>query len=258
VDYTAGLDASSLKDIRIGVLRFAEGSNPDIIARFDQAIEDLKSAGAITIEIEDEKPQGENLGQKSFDLLKYEFKDHLNGYLASTPDTVTTRSLDQLIEFNQQNSEIEMALFSQDILESSNAMGPLSDPDYIQARKDLLHAYQEGGIDRLIAIYEVDVLISPSGPVAGRTDPINGDVWPSWAGAGRWAAIAGYPHLTVPMGEIHQMPIGISFIGGKFKDAEILSFGYAYEQATNHRKAPQYLRAAEVQADLEKAMTRRD
>jgi len=257
IDYVAALDAKSLSGARIGVLRFAEGANPDIIDRFNQAIKDIEAKGATIIEIEDEKPDGENLGQKSYDLLKYEFKATLNEYLASTPDMVTTRTLAEIIAFNKNNADIELALFGQDILETSEAMGPLTDEDYIQGKTDLMAAYRAGGIDRLLSEYNVDVLVAPSGPVAGRTDPINGDVWPSWAGAGSWAAIAGYPHLTVPMGHIHAMPIGLSFMGGKDKDAKILSYGFAYEQATNHRKDPSYLPTAEAQADIEKAMTRR-
>ncbi len=257
IDYVAALDANSLSGTRIGVLRFAEGSNPDIIERFNQSIKDIGAKGATIVEIKDEKPDGENLGQKSYDLLKYEFKATLNEYLASTPDTVTTRTLGEVIAFNKNNADIELALFGQDILEMSEAMGPLTEDDFIQGKKDLMAAYRAGGIDRLLLEYNVDVLIAPSGPVAGRTDPINGDVWPSWAGAGSWAAIAGYPHLTVPMGHIHAMPIGLSFMGGKGKDAEILSYGFAYEQATNHRKDPGYLPTAEAQADIEEAMTRR-
>ena len=255
--YVADLDTESLTGARIGVLRFAEGSNPDIIARFNQAIDDLQEAGAIIVEISDEKPEGDDLGPKAYNLLKYEFKATLNDYLSKTPDNVTVRNLTDLITFNQDNADIELVLFGQDILEASNGMGPLSDPEYLDARKDLLAAYRNGGIDRLIEKYQADVLISPSGPVAGRTDSINGDVWPSWAGAGRWAAIAGYPHLTVPMGEIHGMPIGLSFIGGQGLDAQVLSFGYAYEQATRHRKDPQYLPTASVSSKINAAMTRK-
>ncbi|NNE57603.1 MAG: amidase [Hellea sp.] len=257
VDYVSALDAESLDGTRIGVLRFAQGSNPDIIQRFDQAIDDLEQIGAEIVEIADDAPDGENLGSKSFDLLKYEFKATLNDYLASTPDIVKVRSLSELIAYNEAHADVELALFGQDILEASDEKGPLTDEAYITARKDLLHGYQKGGLDRILEDYEVDVLISPSGPVAGRIDPINGDVWPAWAGAGRWAAIAGYPHLTVPMGQIDGMPIGLSFIGGKNMDAEILSYGYSYEQATQHYKRPEYRKSAESVDYLKDAMTRK-
>ncbi len=258
IDYVASLDANSLSGKRVGVLRFAEGSNPDIIKRFNAAIEDLKSLGAEIVEITNENPEGENLGQKSYDVLKYEFKATLNEYLASTPDTVKTRTLSDVIAFNQDNADIELALFGQDIMEASDALGPLTDEAYVTGHADMLKAFREGGIDRLMAKYNVDVLISPSGPVPGRVDPINGDVWPSWAGAGGWAARAGYPHLTVPMGLIDNMSVGLSFMGGKDMDSEMLSYGYAYEQATKHRKEPSYLPTAEAQSHIEKAMTRKD
>ena len=112
-------------------------------------------------------------------------------------------------------------------------------------------------MDSLLTGYGVDVLVSPSGPVAPRVDPINGDVWPSWAGAGSLAAIAGYPHLTVPMGTVHGVPVGISFMGGRNKDAAVLSNGYAFEQRTNLRAEPQYLTNAEERKEIAPAMKRK-
>ena len=112
------------------------------------------------------------------------------------------------------------------------------------------------GIDRLLSEFDVDMLVSPSGPIASRIDPINGDVWPSWSGAGYLAAVAGYPHITVPMGEVHGIPIGFSILGSAGQDAEILSYGYAFEQATKLRVEPKYLNSAEDRAEIQKAMTR--
>jgi len=256
VDYAAGLDNDYLRGKRVGVMRFAQGSNPDIQARFNTAIEGLTKAGAEIIEIDAFEPDTEDFWGKSFDVLKYEFKSTLNEYLADTPDTVKTRTLSEVIAFNETNRS-EMALFGQDIMEDSDAMGPLSDEDYISKRDDILKAAGADGIDKLMAENNVDVLISPSGPVAGRIDPINGDVWPAWAGAGYLAAIAGYPHITVPMGSIDGMPVGISFMSGRGRDAEVLSFGYAYEQATGHIKAPMFKGSAESDTDIAAAMARK-
>jgi len=217
INYLENLDAKSLSGARVGVMRFAEGSNADIIDRFNSAIKDIEKLGAEIVEIDEFSLSIEGYGGKSFDVLKYEFKHTLNEYLADTPDSVSARTLSSVIAFNADNAH-ELALFDQDI---------------------------------------VDVLISPSGPVAGRIDPINGDVWPSWAGAGYLAAVAGYPHITVPMGEIDGMPIGLSFMGGEGEDAKILSFGYAYEQATLHIKAPEFLKTAEDQKPLSDAMSRK-
>ena len=255
-DYTAGLDADSLKGLRIGVLNYSKGSNPDIHDRFEAAASDMEKAGAILVSIDEFSLDTENFGGKSFDILKYEFKATLNDYLASTPEAVTARTLADIIAFNKANADVELALFGQDILQASDAMGPLTDEAYIKARADILSATREKGLDKLLSDYNVDVLISPSGPVAGRIDPVNGDVWPSWAGAGGLAARAGYPHLSVPMGTVHGVPVGVSFIGGADQDAQILSYGYAYEQTTYRRADPQYWPNAEARPEIRKAMIR--
>lgn len=257
VNYLATLDKDAVNGARIGVLKFAEGSNSDIQDRFNTSIDKLRDMGATLVEIEEFSPDTENFGGKSLDVLKYEFKATLNDYLAETPAGVKARTLEDVIAFNRDKADLELALFGQDILESSNEMGGIDDPDYLSKRADIQRASRADGIDRLLTEYNVDVLISPSGPVAGRIDPINGDVWPSWAGAGYLAAIAGYPHITVPMGQIDGMPIGLSFMGTKDADAQILSFGYAYEQATGHIKLPQFLENAEARDDISAAMSRK-
>jgi len=256
-DYTAGLNKAFIAGKRIGVMRFAEGSNGDIKEQFNAAVKKLEDMGAVLVEIENFEPDTENFWGKSFDVLKYEFKATLNDYLVDTPQTVTARSLSAIISFNKDIADKELALFGQDILEDSDKMGPLTDKDYISKAGDIQRATGPLGIDKLLAENNVDVLISPSGPVAGRVDPINGDVWPSWAGAGYLAAVAGYPHITVPMGHIDGMPIGLSFMAAKDEDAKVLSYGYAYEQATNHIEAPEYLPSAESSAGIAAAMARK-
>jgi len=255
-DYAAALDEGALQGARVGVLRYAQGSNADIIAHFDKAVADLEAAGAILVEVEEFEPQGENFWGEAYDVLKYEFKATLNEYLADAPDSVTARTLEELITFNEANAEIELALFDQSIFVESQEMGSLDDDGYVAARDNVQSATRENGIDALLAQYEVDVLVSPSGPVSPRVDPINGDVWPEWAGAGSLPAIAGYPHITVPMGTVHGVPVGFSFIGAKDEDAAVLSYGYAYEQATHHRAEPQYLKSAEEREEIGKAMRR--
>lgn len=255
-DYVSGLDADSLKGTRIGVLRFAQGSNPDIHARFNVALKALEKVGAELVEIDDFSPAVEGFRTKSRAILDYEFKATLNAYLASTPETVKTRTLSELIAFNTEHADVELALFDQSIFDKAATMGPLSDTAYTEARDGVARATRDDGIDALLSENNVAVLVSPSGPVPGRIDPINGDVWPSWAGAGYLAAMAGYPHLSVPMGEVHGLPIGLSFIGGQNQDARVLSYGYAYEQTTNLRVDPQYLKSAEERVEIKAAMER--
>ncbi len=256
-DYAAALDADALTGARIGVLRFAEGQNADIINRFNATLEELEAAGAVLVEIEEFEPQAEDFSTKSRQVLYAEFKATLNAYLEETPQAVTARTLADLIAFNSENAEIELALFDQSIFDISEETKGLDAADYIAARDAVQSSTRENGIDMLMAENNVDILVSPSGPVAGRIDPINGDVWPAWAGAGWIAAIAGYPHITVPTGTIHGMPVGFSFIGGKDEDAKVLSFGFAYEQRTNARAEPQYLESAEARPEIAAAMGRR-
>jgi amidase len=254
IDYAAGLDTASLSGKRVGVMRFAQGSNVDIHARFDVALAVLEAQGAELVEIDTFDPDAENFWGDALSVLEYEFRHTLNAYLSDTPDSVATRSLAELIAFNEANADIELALFDQDLLESSEAKGPLTDEAYLNALAAVQSATREKGIDKLLAEHSVDMLVAPSGPVSPRVDPINGDTWPSWAGAGYLAAIAGYPHITVPMGDVHGVPIGFSIMGAKDADAEILSWAYAYEQASQMRVEPQYLANAEARPEIAAAM----
>jgi len=253
-DYSGSLDANSLQGARVGVLRFAEGSNVHVKARFEAALAAMAAAGAQLVEIDKFEPEGDSYDDDTYSVLKYEFKHTLNEYLATTPASVKTRTLAKLIAFNIEHADIELALFDQSIFEQSEALAGIDDPAYIKARTHVQRATRERGIDRLMQENDVRVLVAPSGVISPRIDPINGDVWPSWAGAGGLAAVAGYPHLTVPMGSIKNLPIGISFIGGKDQDAAILSYGFAFEQATRLRPEPEYLKSAEDLDDVATAM----
>jgi amidase len=249
-DYTISLSPDALKGMRVGVMRFAEGSNANIKAHFAEALATLEAQGATLVDIDEFEPAAENYSESTLPLLEFEFKDSLNAYLATTPDTVATKSLRELIAFNTANADQELALFGQSIFEESEARGPLTDPAYLRARAAVRFSTRDQGIDRLLADYDVNFLVAPSGPVAPRIDPVNGDVWPEWAGAGWLAAQAGYPHLTVPMGDVHGIPIGISFMGSAGDDAAILAYGYAYEQASQKRVTPHYLKTAEDRPEI--------
>lgn len=253
-DYVAALDAGSLAGQRIGILRFAQGSNADILERFNAALAILEVEGATLVEIESFEPEAENYWGNALSVLEYEFKHTLNEYLAATPEAVPTRSLAELIDFNETNAEIELALFDQSLFLSSEEKGPLTDAAYIAARDAIQSASRENGIDKLLAENDVAMLVAPSGPLSPRIDPVNGDTWPAWAGAGYLAAIAGYPHITVPMGEVHGVPIGFSIMGAKDADADVLSWGYAFEQASDLRLDPQYLESAEARPEIAAAM----
>jgi len=240
--YAAALDANSLQGRRVGVLRFAQGSD-QVASRFNVGLAAMEAAGAELVEIESWEREADNYGRDSFAVLQWEFKATLNDYLANSPANIPVRSLEELIAFNLAEPR-EMALFDQSIFESSNARSDLDDPDYIAAKTDIVRSAGERGIEALMADYGVDMLVSPSGPLSSRVDPINGDTWPDWAGAGNLAAVAGYPHISVPMGAVHGVPLGFSIMAGRGQDAAVLSYGYALEQATMARVEPGYLRDA--------------
>jgi len=250
--YAASLDAGSLQGKRVGVLRFSQGS-ADIQSRFNAGLVAMESAGAELVEIEEFEREGENYGRDSFGVLQWEFKATLDEYLADSPADIPVRSLEDVIAFNLADPR-EMAVFDQSIMDSSNDRTGLDDPDYLAAKANILRATGERGIDAIMAEYNVDMLVSPSGPLSSRVDPVNGDTWPSWAGAGYLAAVAGYPHVTVPMGAVHSVPLGFSIMGSAGQDKAILSYGYALEQATQARVEPTYLRDAYDVPELKAAL----
>lgn len=256
VDYTLGLNKEALVGVRIGVLHFAKGQTTPILATFSKALADLEAAGAILVGIDERPTTPDNYGNMTYDLLKYEFKDGINKYLSSTStEQVSTRTLTELIAFNEVHKARELALFDQAIFVDSDALGSLDSEDYLVALASVQKATRENGIDKLLKQNNVSVVIAPSGPIVPIIDPINGDIWPNdWPGFGSYAARAGYPHVTVPMGGINHLSVGLSFIGGENTDAAILSYAYAYEQSTMHRLEPQYLNNADEIPSIANAM----
>lgn len=261
-DYSGALDAGSLEGARIGVLRYAAGTHRGVLGRFAEALRILEAGGAQLVEIEEGPEHPELFERQAYTVLLYEFKDGVNRYLAKAAPAVRERSLAEVIAFNIRNGERELALFDQSIFEKAEALGDLGSLEYIEARDSVQRAAREEGIDTLLASYGVDVLIAPSGPIASKVDALNGDVWPPFPGAGSMAAIAGYPHLSVPMGAVHGMPAGLSFIGGQNQDARVLSFGFAFERLGGEfsggqgglRVEPQYWLTAEGRPEIAPAM----
>ncbi len=241
--YAAALDADSLRGKRIGVLRFAQGSSADIKARFEEGLDSLRRAGAELVEIEEFDLGLDSYGADSLNVLESEFRAHLGEYLADSPADIPVRSLSELREWNKAEPR-EMAVFDQSLFDTSDARPGLDDADYVAAKANVQRATGANGIDRLMAENDVVALVSPSGPLSSRVDPINGDTWPAWAGAGYMAAVAGYPHASVPMGTVHGVPLGFSIMAGAGDDANVLSFAYALEQVTEAIEQPRYYRDA--------------
>jgi amidase len=160
-----------------------------------------------------------------------------------------------LIDFNEANKHIEMPLFDQSIFAASELMGSLNSDEYKTAIEVVQRTTRKEGIDKLLEEYDVAVLVAPYGLLAPRVDPINGDVWPNvWPGYGSHAARAGYPHITVPMGNIDSLSVGLSFISGYKLDAKLLGYAFAYEQQSMRIFEPQYLNNAEDISSIATAM----
>jgi amidase len=249
-DYAAALAGATLKGKRLGLLTFAAGGGGPADAAFQRAVEMMKAEGAEVVELPAYKPPPD-LGDDELTVLLTELRADLNAYLATTPPTVSTRTLADVIAFNRAYPR-ELALFGQELFEQAEQTKGLDDPDYKKARDAARRLAGVEGIDALIQDNHLDALIAPSYGPAWRIDVVTGD-----HGSGRSSslpAIAGYPHLTVPMALDHGLPLGVSFIGPAWSEAQLLQLGYAFEQATHARQPPQYLPSLETQPDVEGAV----
>jgi amidase len=244
-DYAASLDANSLKGKRIGVMRFASGFGTD--TAFATALAVLRERGATLVDIKtfDDKLIGRNENK----VLLTEFKADLAKYLEGSPAPIPVRSLADVIAFDRAHERQEMALFGQDTFEEAQKTKGLNDPAYKKARDISFRAAGPNGIDRLLKQYDVVALIGPTMPPAWKIDAVNGDQ-SAGGGAASLAAVAGYPHLTVPMGLVKGLPVGLSFIGPKWSEALLLSLGYAYEQARGPFPTPKFYGSIEESPDI--------
>jgi amidase len=234
--YAAGLDAGALKGQRIGVMRYAAGFHGETDAAFEAALKVLQAQGAILVDIK-EFPNRADAGNSELTILLTELKVGLADYLATTdPTKVSVRTLADVIAFNKAHAAQEMAIFGQDLFEQAEKTGGLKDPEYLKA-KATADRVARGGLDKLLADNRVVALVGPTLGPSWMIDPILGDRYVG-GGAGNAAAVAGYPHLTVPMGLVRGMPVGLSFVGPKWSEATLLGLGYAYEQASKARVAP--------------------
>lgn len=237
VDYRAALRPDGLKGKRLGLLRFQAGFDPDVTPVFDRAVAALKAAGAEVVEITSPGFDNNGLGAQELDVLLFELKRDLNAYLASTPPAVRTRTLKDVIAFNEANATAEMPLFRQELFEQAQKG---EDAAAYPAQLALARTTaRRDGIDAMLAKYKVDALIAPTVGAAWLIDPVNGDQFVG-GGASQLAAIAGYPHITVPMGQVRGLPVGLSFTGAAWSDAKLLALAYAFEQKTKARRPPGY------------------
>lgn len=236
-DYVAALDANALTGRRIGVLRFQAGFRSAVDAQFEQAIAHLREAGAEIVEITDAPPGASGLGGDELVILLTELRVDLNTYLATTPPAVSTRTLADVIAFNGA-TPAETVLFGQDLFERAEATSGLASRAYVEARERAQRNAAQA-IDAMLASNRVDALVAPTLGPAWTIDVLNGDHFVG-GGASRLPAVAGYPHVTVPMGHVGGMPVGLSLVGERWSEAKLLAFAFAYEQHAQSRARPTY------------------
>ena len=240
IDYTTALNPHALAGVRLGVARFlVKGFTPGTLGVFSHALAVLKAQGAILVDVDDYDMQ--KLGKNENLVLLTELKADLNSYLAGSPPAVTSRTLAQLIAFDDAQPQ-EMTWFGQEFFIKSERTHGLEDPAYIEARAANLRLAGPDGIDRLLQEHRVVALISPTQSPAWVIDLVNGDS--GGAGDSSLPAVAAYPYITVPMGEVHGLPVGLSFIGPKWSEARLLGLAYGYEQASHAARLPTF--AADV------------
>lgn len=235
VDYIAHLKPNALRGARIGVLRKSTGYHPDVDAAFERAVVALKAAGAEVVDAE--IPTAGKWDKPEFTVLLSEFRPGLEAYLADSGAPV--RRFQELIDFNKAHAEKEMPYFGQELFEQAMKAAPLTSAKYRMARDEARRLAGPQGIDAALKKQRLDALVAPSTGPAWRTDTVLGD---HFTGAGYGAAaVAGYPSITVPMGDARGLPLGLVFLGAKWSEPRLIELAYGFEQATHARSQPRFL-----------------
>jgi amidase len=223
------------------------GTNPRIIKIFEHCIEIMKHLGAVIVDPAD-VPNFDKFDKTEMDVLHYEFKADLNKYLKSVDGNGRVHSMEDVIKFNEENSYRVMPYFGQEHMLAAQEKKSLRDKKYRDALTKNLRLTRKEGIDAAMRKHKVDALIVPTGGPAWLIDLVNGD-------SDNWdmvstspAAVAGYPHITVPAGYIFGLPVGISFFGQAWQEPALIKFAYAFEQATQFRRQPRFLPTANLNA----------
>jgi len=242
-NYTKFLDLDGLKGARIGVARNMAGTNPRIIKIFEHCLEVMKKLGAEVIDPV-VVPNFDKFGATELDVLLYEFKAGLNKYLKSLNDEVHVHSMEDVIKFNEENEDRVMPYFGQEHMLAALEKGSLREKKYIDALAKNLRLTRKDGIDTAMRKHKLDAVVVPSGGPAWMIDLANGDAFNWDMESTSPAAVAGYPHITVPAGYVFGLPVGISFFAKAWQEPTLIKFAYAFEQATQYRRQPRYLPTA--------------
>lgn len=234
-DYTQYLNEDGLQGKRIGFWTGPLGDHFRVDTLMQENIRFLEEQGATIVELD--QIFEENVGGASFQVLLYEFKDGLNKYFESLGDDAPVKDLDDLIEQTKTDS-VEMHYFDHDLLMTANEKGDLDSEEYVEAQERIQQYAREEGLDKVMDEHNLDAIVAPTGGPAWKTDLVNGDNF--GVSSSSPAAIAGYPNITVPMGYIDGLPVGISFFGRAWSEPQLIEMAYAFEQARGPRQVPTF------------------
>lgn len=244
-NYAKYLDLDGLQGARIGVARNMAGTNPRILKIFEHCIEVMKQLGAVIVDPAD-VPNFDKFGATETEVLHYEFKANLNKYLKTLDANVRVHSMADIIKFNEENSDRVMPYFGQEHMLTAQEKASLSAKKYKDALAKNLRLTRKAGIDAAMRKHKLDAIIVPSGGPAWMIDLANGDAINWDMESTSPAAVAGYPHITVPAGYVFGLPVGISFFAKAWQEANLIKYAYAFEQATQYRRQPRYLPTANL------------
>lgn len=237
-DYTKFLDRDGLKGKRIGVVRSQFGGRNDLAsAVVEKALDLLRARGAVLVDLA-QLPGAGRYGTTELEVLQFEFKAGVASYLAEYTPNSPIKSLADVMAFNEKNRDQVMPYFQQELIVQSVAKGGLDSKEYRDALANNLKFSREEGIDKALKDNKLDALVAPSGSPSWLTDFIRGDF--SGGGFSQAAAVAGYPHITVPAGFVEGLPVGISFVAGAWSEPTLFAMAYAYEQASKARRMPKF------------------